>query len=490
MTAVPGIATELHVFSAGQAAKAQEVNDNFQRLDTAIQNRATKASLESTDGALKGVQATVGALQTGKAEKSDLDALSAKQKTDSTALAKATVDSANAIRNSFPTLSLPQDLAPTSSPTFAGAVVKGSISGYHARFGGGVSSSPNVFIDAGEGYTSQLSHAVAGVTRWTEQLYLADTYRWVARDATGATVDFPLSMSTLSGGEMTWGGSTHRKNRFLSDVRIDGTLAMGSTWIVDPSRNASFASVAVHSPANTLRQIALNSDVASRWALRSDGTEPNDYIELRAYNDAGIYQDAPWAVARSAGSPFVIKRPLRLMVGYGVGILHSSSNGTLTSSAIVNDDLGSLGDTGKIVKFGAKGLAVATSDDLAAMGVVLASGGTITGDLRITGKLTTPPGATPADYVFEPDYKLAPLSEVEAFTKANKHLPEVPSAKEMTENGVDMAAMNMVLLKKVEELTLHAIALQKDVEAQKTALADQQKVMADMKAALEAMRGR
>ena len=155
------------------------------------------------------------------------------------------------------------------------------------------------------------------------------------------------------------------------------------------------------------------------------------------------------------------------MVGYGVGILHSSSNGTLTSSAIVNDDLGSLGDTGKIVKFGAKGLAVATSDDLAAMGVVLASGGTITGDLRISGKLTTPPGATPADYVFEPDYKLAPLSEVEAFTKEHKHLPEVPSAKEMTENGVDMAAMNMVLLKKVEELTLHAIALQKEMDAQK-----------------------
>ncbi|MEK7394035.1 MAG: hypothetical protein AAB214_15855 [Fibrobacterota bacterium] len=116
------------------------------------------------------------------------------------------------------------------------------------------------------------------------------------------------------------------------------------------------------------------------------------------------------------------------------------------------------------------------------------SGGTITGDLRISGKLTTNPGATPADYVFEPDYKLASLSEVEAYTKANKHLPEVPSAKEMTENGVDLAAMNMVLLKKVEELTLHAIALQKDVDAQKTLLADQHKVMLELKAVLESIR--
>ncbi|MBK8803595.1 MAG: hypothetical protein IPN71_16380 [Fibrobacteres bacterium] len=88
----------------------------------------------------------------------------------------------------------------------------------------------------------------------------------------------------------------------------------------------------------------------------------------------------------------------------------------------------------------------------------IAAGSASLGDVRITGKLTTPPGATPADYVFEPEYTLAPLAEIEAFTKANKHLPEVPSAAEMTASGVDVAAMNMVLLKKVEELTLHAIA--------------------------------
>lgn len=94
------------------------------------------------------------------------------------------------------------------------------------------------------------------------------------------------------------------------------------------------------------------------------------------------------------------------------------------------------------------------------------TGGTISGDLRITGALTTAPGATPADYVFEPDYKLAPLSEVEAFTQANKHLPEVPSAADMTSSGVDLAKMNMILLKKVEELTLHAIAQEKRLDAQ------------------------
>jgi len=71
-----------------------------------------------------------------------------------------------------------------------------------------------------------------------------------------------------------------------------------------------------------------------------------------------------------------------------------------------------------------------------------------------------------ADYVFEPDYKLASLPEIEAFTKANKHLPEVPSAAEIEKGGLDLAKMNLTLLKKVEELTLHAIAQNKQLEAQ------------------------
>jgi len=70
-----------------------------------------------------------------------------------------------------------------------------------------------------------------------------------------------------------------------------------------------------------------------------------------------------------------------------------------------------------------------------------------------------------ADYVFEPSYPLAPLSEVDAYVRRNKHLPEVPSASEMESKGVDLAKMNMLLLKKVEELTLHAIEQEKRIQA-------------------------
>ena len=72
------------------------------------------------------------------------------------------------------------------------------------------------------------------------------------------------------------------------------------------------------------------------------------------------------------------------------------------------------------------------------------------------------------DYVFEPDYDLRSLEETEAYIKANKHLPEVPSAGEMEANGVQLGEMNRLLLKKIEELTLHQIALQKELKELKS----------------------
>jgi hypothetical protein len=61
------------------------------------------------------------------------------------------------------------------------------------------------------------------------------------------------------------------------------------------------------------------------------------------------------------------------------------------------------------------------------------------------------------DYVFEKEYKLTSLEEIKNYIDQNKHLPEVPSAKEMEKNGVQLGEMNMLLLKKIEELTLYVI---------------------------------
>ncbi len=68
------------------------------------------------------------------------------------------------------------------------------------------------------------------------------------------------------------------------------------------------------------------------------------------------------------------------------------------------------------------------------------------------------------DYVFEEGYHLPTLESLEAFIKSEKHLPEIPSAAEMEENGLELGTMNMLLLKKIEELTLHTIQQSKEIQ--------------------------
>jgi len=70
-----------------------------------------------------------------------------------------------------------------------------------------------------------------------------------------------------------------------------------------------------------------------------------------------------------------------------------------------------------------------------------------------------------ADYVFEEDYPLMPLSEVEAFVAQHKHLPGLPSARQVKAEGLELAGFQNKLLEKIEELTLHAIAQEKRILA-------------------------
>jgi len=70
----------------------------------------------------------------------------------------------------------------------------------------------------------------------------------------------------------------------------------------------------------------------------------------------------------------------------------------------------------------------------------------------------------PPDYVFEKNYKLMSLGELKNFIENNKHLPEIPTSKNMLDNGVDTSEMLMLLLKKVEELTLYIIQQQSEIE--------------------------
>ncbi|WP_420603228.1 fibronectin type III domain-containing protein [Flagellimonas sp.] len=78
------------------------------------------------------------------------------------------------------------------------------------------------------------------------------------------------------------------------------------------------------------------------------------------------------------------------------------------------------------------------------------------------------------DYVFKEDYDLPTLEEIERYIKERGHLPNIPSAKEVETNGIELGEMDKLLLEKIEELTLHTIALQKILRKQQKLIELQQ----------------
>ena len=101
-------------------------------------------------------------------------------------------------------------------------------------------------------------------------------------------------------------------------------------------------------------------------------------------------------------------------------------------------------------------------------------GGIISDSVRIA------PGADWADYVFLDDYKLKSLEELEQYIKMKKHLPNIPSAKEVERDGIELGSMNTKLLEKVEELTLYIIQQQKQMNEQNKSIELLKKQMEDL----------
>src|SRR5690606_3679842 len=86
------------------------------------------------------------------------------------------------------------------------------------------------------------------------------------------------------------------------------------------------------------------------------------------------------------------------------------------------------------------------------------NGGILTEEVRVMLKTQW------ADYVFADNYNLKSLKEVEQFIKQNGHLPNVPSAAQVEENGIEVGEIITIQQEKIEELTLHLINQQKELE--------------------------
>lgn len=181
-------------------------------------------------------------------------------------------------------------------------------------------------------------------------------------------------------------------------------------------------------------------------------TETRDYVTYKSQvhisDKVGIGTTSPKESLDVNGS-VVIKNGHNLSWGdkYGAGIPTIAAN---TASGLHFYPNGStLGATMKISKDGKTQF----------MNNIAVSGKIESKEIKVTNTPT-------ADFVFEENYNLPSLKEIEQHIKEKKHLPEIASAKEMKKNGVNIGNFQIQLLQKIEELTLYTITQEKQLKVQ------------------------
>lgn len=389
-------------FSQGSPAKADEVNKNFNYLDSAVGKKASQASLDAVAEALK-----------NKADQSKLDDLT---KTVATKSSQSYVDTAIGRRADTSWVKTKINAAQSTS--------------------GALLASKNLSDLADKGAARTILGLGALATKST--LSASDVG---ALDSSTIKSRFVLSTGEARfGGDLIIGDNPLRRNPqewILGATETGITLGSSAPGL---SKTISFwhgkgeqdTSIAFYSNYASFRTpLVVGSERPLAFTGPATGNAIYTISAIYAYpanhaNFKGILWEIPRLEESSTSLPSNFELNVR---GGGYSILSydgSADRLTLGRKTFISD------------------LTVSNAVKIAA--------GTIK-------------SSDVADYVFEPDYKLMPLAEVEAFTKANKHLPEVPSAAEIEKSGLDLAKMNLLLLKKVEELTLHTIELEKRLKA-------------------------
>lgn len=135
------------------------------------------------------------------------------------------------------------------------------------------------------------------------------------------------------------------------------------------------------------------------------------------------------------------------------------TGGTINDAAVYNNAIMSLKSNGKVAIGRVNGSGAMQLPDGFKLYV---EGGILTERVRVATKNSA--DWQWADYVFDKKYKLMPLQDLKNYINKEKHLPDIPSAQDVAEHGVEMAAMQARLLQKVEELTLYVLQQQKEIE--------------------------
>lgn len=193
---------------------------------------------------------------------------------------------------------------------------------------------------------------------------------------------------------------------------------------------------------------------SSRLPFRIRPSAPTDSIYIDTDGDVGLGTNSPSGALHVRRSGVVLNYT-ESSDGNPVQIRMRSDSNNRRFLATNNSD-----QVKSQILFGDDEIKFAGATDTSNLYATLNSTG-----LTVEGSIsTTTSGLVHPDYVFEEKYELMPLHDLKEFVTNNKHLPEIPSAKEVARNGLNITEMQIRLLKKVEELTLYIFEQDKKIE--------------------------
>lgn len=318
------------------------------------------------------------------------------------------------------------------------------------------------------------------------------------RVAGGSAPATPSSSDVLIGAGQIKAGS----GISCSTLTTSGNLSMGTN-------SSAATTLAINAAAANATSLQFRSAGAKRWDIGRNGIV--DFY-VAAYDAAQALIDTPITIVNAANGLLTLARPVRItgtasigdgtqgvvsLLGAGGGtqvgevnwVFGSTQLGQVKVSRSGNDTTGvmALGVAqdgllqNQVTVTGAGNIGIGTSTPTHRLEVA--------GDTAVLGILTAKEikvTSTGADYVFEDGYQLMPLPEVAAYVAREKHLPGMMSAAEMQAGGLPVSEVVTKQLAKIEELTLHAIALQRENESLRQAMAAATAAQAAQLAAIQA----